>query len=257
MVAQVSGRRFAVCHTWNVEASAVQGSPARTADPWRDTDVIDERAPRFNQAVVGTVALLGAVFGWPLAWALMGAQLLIGLTLGRRFCITCVAYFELVQPRFGEGELEDSRPPRLANAIGTVFLGGAAAAWWLGAPVVGTTLASIVAALALLAAGTGLCAGCELYRLTARLRGISPRHHGHLDPSDFGLDDSGSAYVEFSHPLCSECSQWERRLRAEDERLVTIDVRERPELAHKYGVGIVPTVLRVAGDGTVLERLAP
>ena len=138
--------------------------------------MIDERAPRFNQAVVGTVALLGAVFGWPLAWALMGAQLLIGLALGRRFCLTCVAYFELVQPRFGEGELEDSRPARLANAIGTVFLGGAAAAWWLGAPAVGTALGSIVAALALLAASTGLCVGCELYRLTARLRGISPRH---------------------------------------------------------------------------------
>ena len=29
----------------------------RTADPWRDTDVIDARAPRFNQTVVGIVAL--------------------------------------------------------------------------------------------------------------------------------------------------------------------------------------------------------
>src|SRR3954451_23344098 len=170
-----------------MEASAIPRRSARTADPYRDTDVIDERAPRFNQGVVGTVALVGAGFGWPLAWALMGAQLLIGLTLGRRFCITCVAYFELIQPRFGEGELEDSRPPRLANAIGTVFLGGAATAWWLGAPEGGTVLAAIVAALALLAASTGLCMGCELYRLTARVRGISPRHHAHLDPSDFGL----------------------------------------------------------------------
>src|SRR5215213_850102 len=76
----------------------------RTADPWRDLDVIDERAPRFNQAVVGLVALLGAIFGWPLAWALMGAQLLIGLVLGRRFCLTCVAYFEVVQPRLDEGD---------------------------------------------------------------------------------------------------------------------------------------------------------
>src|SRR4051812_41413503 len=159
-----------------MEASAIHSGPSRTADPWRDTGVIDERAPRFNQAVVGTVALLGALFGWPLAWALMGAQLLIGLTLGRRFCITCVAYFELIQPRVREGELEDSRPPRLANAIGTLFLGAAAAAWWLGAPMVGTVLGGIVAALALLAASTGLCAGCELYRLTARLRGISSRH---------------------------------------------------------------------------------
>jgi hypothetical protein len=32
-------------------------SVVRTADPWRDTDVIDSRAPRTNQAVVGTCRL--------------------------------------------------------------------------------------------------------------------------------------------------------------------------------------------------------
>ena len=229
----------------------------RTADPWRDTDVIDERAPRFNQAFVGIVALLGAIFGWPLAWALMGAQLLIGLTLGRRFCLTCVAYFVLVQPRFGEGPLEDSRPPRLANKMGTVFLGSAALDWWLGAPGLGTALAVLVAALALLAASTGFCAGCELYRLTARLRGISPRHHPQMDTADLEGMDGLPAYVEFTHPLCSECHDWERRLTSEPEPLLTLDVSERPDLARKYGVAVVPTVLKVAPDGAVLERLAP
>jgi hypothetical protein len=29
----------------------------RTADPYRDTDVIDARAPRFNQAVIGSLSL--------------------------------------------------------------------------------------------------------------------------------------------------------------------------------------------------------
>jgi hypothetical protein len=229
----------------------------RTADPWRDTDVIDERAPRFNQAVVGIVALLGAIFGWPLAWALMGAQLLIGLTLGRRFCLTCVSYFVLIQPRFGEGPLEDSRPPRLANAMGTVFLGSAALAWWLGAPVAGTVLGSLVAVLALLAATTGFCTGCEIYRLSARIRGISPRHHSHIDLAD--LDGAGGnvAYVEFTHPLCSACHDWEQRLAGADEPLLKLDVSDRPDLARKYGVAVVPTVLRVAPDGAVLERLAP
>src|SRR5437763_14159574 len=118
---------------------------SRVADPWRDTDVIDERAPRFNQAVLGTVALLGAVFGWPLAWAIMSAQLGIGLTLGRRFCLTCLAYFGLVQPRFGEGELEDSRPPRLANAIGFAFLAAAALVCSLGVPALGVGLGLLVA----------------------------------------------------------------------------------------------------------------
>jgi len=229
----------------------------RTADPWRDTDVIDERAPRFNQAITGIVALLGAVFGWPLAWALMSAQLLIGLTLGRRFCLPCLAYFELVQPRFGEGRLEDSRPPRLANMMGSIFLGAAALAWWLGAPPVGIVLGSLVAALALLAAGTGFCTGCEIYRLTARLRGISPRQHGRIDAADLnGLRD-GPAFVEFTHPLCSECREWEERLRSKPEPLLKLDVSDRPDIARKYGVAVVPTVLRVAPDGAVLERLAP
>jgi hypothetical protein len=229
----------------------------RIADPWRDTDVIDARAPRFNQAVVGTVALLGAVFGWPLAWAIMGAQLLVGLTLGRRFCITCLAYFELIQPRLGEGPLEDSRPPRLANAMGFAFLSAAALAWWLGSPAAGTALGAVVAALALLAATTGFCAGCEIYRLTARLRGISARHHDRLDPVDLdGLGATEGGFVEFTHPLCAECREWEERLRQRGA-LVTVDVRERPEMARKYGIAVVPTVFAVGGDGTVLERLAP
>lgn len=230
----------------------------RTADPWRDTDVIDTRAPRFNQAVVGAVALAGALLGWPLLWALMGAQLLLGLTMGRRFCLTCLAYFELIQPRFGEGALEDSRPPRLANAIGAAILTAASSAWWLGSPATATVLGALVACLALLAAASGFCAGCELYRLSARLRGISPLRHGRIEPADLGaLDGHERAFVEFTHPLCGECREWERRLSTESDPLVRLDVRERPDLARKYGVAVVPTVLAVAADGEVLERLAP
>ncbi len=220
--------------------------------------MIDARAPRFNQAAVGIVALAGALFGWPLAWALMGAQLAIGLTAGRRFCLTCIAYFTLIQPRFGEGELEDSRPPRLANTIGFVFLGAAALAWWLGSPAIGTLLGSIVAALALFAATSGFCAGCEIYKLSARLRGVSPRHHSHIETADLPvLDGHRRVFVEFSHPLCGECREWERRLAAAPEPLVTLDVRERPDLARKYGIAVVPTVIAVAENGAVLERLAP
>lgn len=230
----------------------------RTADPWRDTEVIDARAPRFNQAAVGIVALAGILLGSPLLWALMGAQLLIGLTLGRRFCLTCLAYFELVQPRFGEGELEDARPPRLANLMGFAFLTAAALAWWLGSPPAGTAIAAVVAFLALLAATSGFCAGCELYRRSARLRGISSKRQGRIEPSDLGaLDGHDRAFVEFTHPLCGECREWERRLSGRADPLVKLDVRERPDLARKYGVAVVPTVLAVRADGAVLERLAP
>jgi hypothetical protein len=229
---------------------------ARTADPWRDTDVLDMRAARFSQGTTGVIALLGVLFGWPLAWALMSAQLLIGLTLGRRFCLPCLAYFVLIQPRIGEGPLEDSRPPRLANAMGFVFLGSAAALWWLGAETAGTVIAGLVAFLALLSASTGFCAGCELYRLTARLRGISPRHHDRIDPADLPALNGSAAHVEFTHPLCADCRAWEERLASRPEPLVRIDVRERPELARKYGITVVPTVFAVGPDGSVLKRLA-
>ena len=230
---------------------------ASIAHPYRDTAVIDARAPRFNQAVVGIVALAGALLGWPMLWALMPLQLFLGLTLGRRFCLTCLAYYELIQPRLGEGPLEDSRPPRLANMMGTGFLGAAALAWWLGSPHVGTLLGALVAALALLAAVTNFCTGCEIYRLSARLRGISPRHHDRIDPADLPADAPDRLFVEFTHPLCSGCQEWERRLSGEPEPLVVVDVRERPDLAKKYGIAVVPTVLAVAADGEVLERLAP
>jgi hypothetical protein len=230
---------------------------ARTADPWRDTDIVDEHAARFAQGTTAIVALLGVVLGWPLAWALMSAQLLIGVTLGRRFCLPCLAYYTLIQPRFGEGPLEDSRPPRLANIIGTVFLGLASALWWLGAEPAGTVLAALVACLALVSASTGFCVGCEIYRLTARLRGISPRRHDRIDPIDLNGLRGGEAYVEFTHPLCADCREWEQRLAAEAEPLLKLDVRERPELARKYGIAVVPTVFRVSSDGAVLKRLAP
>ncbi len=230
---------------------------SRTADPWRDTDVIDARAPRFNQTVVAVFALAGVLLGWPVLWALMSLQLALGLTLGRRFCLPCVTYYTLIQPRFGEGELEDSRPPRLANVMGAVFLGAAAGAWWLGSPLLGTVLGGMVAALALLAVFSGFCTGCEIYKLSARLRGISPKRHSHVEPADFGADLGPRTYVQFTHPLCSECSEWEQRLATEPDPLVKVDVRERPDLAHKYGIAVVPTIFTVAPDGAVISRLAP
>jgi hypothetical protein len=143
----------------------------RAADPYRDLTVIDSRAPRFNQATVGVVSLLAVLSGWWWLLAVLALQLAVGLTLGRRFCLPCVAYFELVQPVFGEGPLEDARPPRFANAVGAVFLTAASLAYAGGLVPLGAALGALVAGLALLAAVTGFCAGCEAYKLGCLLRG--------------------------------------------------------------------------------------
>jgi hypothetical protein len=229
----------------------------RTAHPYRDLDVIDARGPRFNQATVGVVSLISVVSGfWPLL-GLLALQLGIGLRYGRRYCLPCVAYFELIQPRFGEGPIEDSRPPKFANQVGFVVLGSATAAHAAGLVSIGNGLGLIVAGLALLAASTGLCVGCEIYRIAARLRGIRPKAFDRMELADLGAGrPTGELMVAFSHPLCTDCRTVERELAAGPHPFVSVDVRNRPDLARKYGVALVPTVVRVAADGRVLQQVA-
>jgi len=232
----------------------------RTADPYTDTDVIDSRAPRFNQAVIGLLAFVAVMLGrvaWPVL-ALLALQLAVGLIFGRRYCLPCLAYFELVQPRFGEGPVEDSRPPRFANLVGVVVLGAASLFWALGFGTLGAVLGLLVAALALLAASTGLCVGCTAYRIGARLRGLRSRQIDRIDLGDLAEVSAhgGELVVEFTHPLCSDCRELEQRLRADGRLVVTVDVRERPDLARKYGVALVPTAVAVGPSGVVTTRLA-
>src|SRR5438309_7565203 len=173
----------------------------RTADPWTDTDVIDARAPRTSQAIVGALSLLAFVTGWWPILGLLAAQLAIGLRFGRRWCLPCLLYFDVIQPRFGEGPIEDSRPPRFANMVGVVFLTSATLAHAVGFTVVGWGLGLLVAALALLAATTGLCAGCEIYRLAARIRGIRPGRIERVDLAELGAAGrAGDVVGQFPPP---------------------------------------------------------
>ncbi len=239
-----------------MSTAALPRRRTRTADPYRDTDVIDAYAPRANQTVVGLVSLVAVITGWwPLLW-LIAAQLAIGLTFGRRYCLACVLYFEVIQPRIGEGPVEDSRPPRFANIVGTVFLSTATLAYGFGAPIVGAALGLIVAALALLAATTGLCVGCEMYKIGARLRGIARRSFDRVDLEQIGVTAGGEIVVEFTHPLCTDCRQLERELREAGHRVVTVDVSRHPDLARRYGIALVPTAVKVDERGAVVRRLA-
>lgn len=229
----------------------------RTADPWLDTEVIDSRAPRTNQAIVGTLSLVAFATGWWPILALLAAQLAIGLRFGRRYCLPCLLYFEVLQSRLGEGPIEDSRPPRFANQVGVAFLGSASLAHVLGFTAIGWALGLIVAALALLAATTGLCVGCEMYKLGARLRGIRPGDILRVDLTELGAErHEGETVVQFTHPLCTDCHALEDELRAAGSRMVMVDVSRRPELARKYGIALVPTAVAVGPEGFVTRRIA-
>lgn len=230
----------------------------RTADPYRDLDVIDARAPRFNQAFIGSLSLVAVLTGWWPILGLLALQLAIGLRFGRRYCIACVVYFELVQPRIGEGRIEDSRLPRFANQVGLAVLGAATLAYAVGLTSLGAVLGLLVAGLALLAASTGFCVGCEMYRIGARLRAIRARRFDRVELAEIGAPVSAGAeiVVAFSHPLCTDCRELITELEGGGRRVMTVDVRERPELARKYGIALVPTAVAVASDGRVTARLA-
>ena len=139
--------------------------------------------------------------------------------------------------------------------MGAVVLGAATLAYAVGVPLAGAVLGLLVAGLALLAAVTGLCTGCEIYRLGARLRGIGSRRITRIDPADVGGVADGTV-VQFTHPLCSECHRLERDLRDQGRSVITVDVRNRPDLARKYGVAIVPTAIAVDAAGAVRARIA-
>src|SRR5207247_7031249 len=83
------GRRTSSC----ADRQVVLHEMKRVADPYRDLDVIDSRAPRFNQATIGVLSLLAAVTGWWWLLAILGAQLVIGLASGRRFCLPSLVSF--------------------------------------------------------------------------------------------------------------------------------------------------------------------
>jgi hypothetical protein len=238
----------------------------RTADPYRDLDVIDARAPRFNQAFVGCGSLLAALTGWWPLLAVLAAQLGIGLVAGRRFCLPCVAYFELIQPRIGEGPIEDARPPRCANGLGFFVLTGATTAYVVGWPTVGLVLSGVVVTLALLAAATGFCAGCQAYRVEARLRRIRGRRLDRLELVDLGADPTlrntdQPVTVLFSHPLCTACREAEAALAASGGPHYIVDVQKRPDLARKFGIALVPYLVVVSPGGAVrhdvIDEMAP
>lgn len=234
----------------------VQKTRPRSADPYADVDVIDARAPRFNQTVVALICGLALITGWWWLASLMGLQLAVGLLFGRRWCLPCVLYFQVIQPRVGEGEIEDARPPRFANILGASFLGAATVLHLAGLHVPGWILIGLVGALAAFAALTGICVGCNFFKLSARMRGIRPGTAAHIDLAELDVTTGGPLVVEFTHPLCTGCREVESKLRSAGHELVTVDISQRQDLARKYHVSVVPTAFLVEAGGEVQARLA-
>ena len=133
---------------------------------------IDPRAPRFNQGVVGAGALVAFLADAPLVLPVLALALAAGAFLGPQANPLALLWRKAIVPALRLGpprETKDGAPVRFAMAVGLVFLAVASALLLAGiAPVVGWALALVVAALALLAAATDICVGCEIYVLLQR-----------------------------------------------------------------------------------------
>jgi hypothetical protein len=135
-----------------------------------DTRPLDPRGPRFVAAVTTVVLVLILVTGN--VWVAL-AQL-AAFALGSydvRWNPYAQVYRLLVQPRLGPpGEREDPAPVRFAQRIGLGFMVVAVIGYASAMTALGLTATAFALAAAFLNAAFGLCLGCEVYLLLARLR---------------------------------------------------------------------------------------
>ena len=141
--------------------------------------LIDVRGPRFGAAVTTAVLAVALVVQGTLGTALLAWQVLA-------FAIATFAglawspygtLFRVLKRRLDLGaptEVEPEAPPRFAQLCGLVVAGAGLVAILAGATTLGWALVGVVLALSTLLATTGLCIGCELYLLGARLRARRP-----------------------------------------------------------------------------------
>lgn len=133
------------------------------------TPMVDVNIPRFNQALVAV--LTAVAFFADIRWlvAVTFVVLAVSWLGGPAVAPFTHLYVGVVRPRIqprGPTEFEPAEPPRFAQMLGTIVLGGATWALYAGQDGLGWGLALVVTALATLAAAARICVGCILYERT-------------------------------------------------------------------------------------------
>ncbi|CPR11341.1 integral membrane protein [Mycobacterium bohemicum DSM 44277] len=140
-------------------------------------DVVDVRGPRFAAWVTTAVlvaALIVAGASPSAAAILLGVQALIfaiGAVGGPRRHPYGRLFATVVAPRLGPvTEREPVAPLKFAQLVGLIFALVAVAGFATGAFLVGVIATAAALVAAFLNAAFGICLGCQLYPLVARLR---------------------------------------------------------------------------------------
>jgi hypothetical protein len=132
---------------------------------------LDPRGPRVAAALTAVVLAVAVLTGSAAVLAVQALVFAVGSLAGMQAAPYGVVFRRLVRPRLAPpAELEDPRPPRFSQTVGLLVTGAGlvlAVAGVSGAVEVSAGLAFVAA---FLNAAFGLCLGCELYLLIARLR---------------------------------------------------------------------------------------
>ena len=140
-------------------------------------DQVDVRGPRFaawvTTAVIIAVLLVSAVS--PLAAAvLLGVQAVvfaIGAWRGPRQHPYGLIFKTLVAPRLGPVTEKEPAPPlKFAQLVGFIFAVVGVVGFATGIPLLGLIATGFALVAAFLNAAFGICLGCQIYPLVARLR---------------------------------------------------------------------------------------
>lgn len=198
--------------------------------------------PRFAQAITGVLCLEAIAFGQPAAVVVALALVLLSLA-GPRWSPVAWVFRRIAPPA---AELEPAAPVRFSQALAAIFLTVAVVLLGAGADLAAWIVIGVVASLALLSAISGVCVGCEAYRLLLALR------RGDADDvrADLGLTGAGPWLVVLTAPGCARCEPLARALEraAGDREVVRVDLADRPRAA-SLPVRSLPAALAVGPDG--------
>ncbi|ARG71593.1 hypothetical protein B1T47_24270 [Mycobacterium kansasii] len=138
---------------------------------------VDVRGPRFAAWITTTVlvvALIVSVFSTKAAAVILVAQAIvfaISALRGPRNSPYGLLFAMLVAPRLGPVTEREPVPPlKFAQLVGLVFAVIGAVGFAMAVPELGGGATSFALFAAFLNAAFGICLGCQLYPLVARLR---------------------------------------------------------------------------------------
>lgn len=144
-----------------------------------DTSQVDVRGPRFAAWISTTVLALTlglSAFSAPAAAVILSVQAVVfAITAwrGPRDSPYGLVFRKLVAPRLGPVTQREPVPPlKFAQLVGFVFAVIGVAGFAAAAPLLGAIATGFALFAAFLNAAFGICLGCQLYPLVARLRRV-------------------------------------------------------------------------------------